>query len=164
MHNNRLFAKEKYQFGINVGDEIISVENIPIEKLLPEMLSLKSIDGQIKTGVELYFNRIPQYFFFLQFGQKASYQLEIKKVTGEIIPLNLPATLSSSSFTVIKRTISDSSAVVIKGDRLNLLKTQIPKTMLINYDTFSSKGQRAKLRKIFKYTKANETEKPDSRS
>lgn len=156
--NNKLYVKEKYLYGIEVGDEITRIENMPTQELIPEMLGLKTSDGQIETGRSFYFNSLAQYFFFLQFGQKLSYHLEIKKVNGEIIKLIVPTILSSTTFTIIQKTISDSSAVVVKGDRLNLLKTEIPKTLLIGYDSFSSKRQRATLRRIFKYIKANETE------
>ena len=83
---------------IPVGAEIISINNKPVDSLIPTFYKYYTTDGDNKTGKQIGINRNFSIYYRYQYGAKDSFKIVYKSPSSEIEQLTIIEAISYASY------------------------------------------------------------------
>ena len=154
--NNRIFVKSPDSL-VTAGDEILAINGEKTSDLIPKLKELAFTDGLNQTHKRIEIERSFAVYMYFLYGKQDTFVLETQNKLGETKTINLQAKVPKDEPKKGPLSI-DSSNRVIKGDAVNLYKTDFDTlTMTLDIDNFNGAKQGKTFKKVFTYLRENKT-------
>jgi Peptidase family S41 len=142
---------------LKVGDEILAINGENVDDFINHAKEITVSDGFNETYKIVQIENNTGIFHFFLHGQSPNYRLTLKNKEGRVSEVKINAVLEKEmKMTQTPKLLYDSSKLVIKGNAVNLYKTDFDSTtMLMDIDNFEGKRQYRSFRQIFKHLKVN---------
>lgn len=144
------------------GSEIIGIDGKSATTIIKEIESMFPADGYNTTHRERVLNYDFTGYYGFYYGQKKSYQVEVRYEEGKVFKLDIDAhAVTRSDYAKANRTYykqfapEDSIILKKKGYQLRLLKDQ-ENTALLKINRFAGRKGKRFYRKTFKYLDSNQ--------
>ncbi len=144
---------------LSAGEEILSINQVSAAKLI-DTLSQIIMSDAFNTSHKTYLLEKMLFGYYYQvFGPKAQIDIEVLSIQQKNRTVSIKVPLRSVTYDPYLRNPIDSTQILIKGDGIALLKSNMDTTtFIIDINSFSGKRQRKTCRQIFKYLQKNKAE------
>ena len=144
---------------IKQGDEIISIDNKPINKVLQTIYSIYTTDGFNETykkqGVK---NDLFKYYYCFSYGFKPTYSISLKQENGTVYTTTL-SSISTQKDTLILPKIQKPTYIQKTKSCFYFKDKNDTSLAIIDINRFGGRGWRKFMRKTFKHIRKNNIQK-----